>query len=345
MRNTSQKGGRRDSKMALALDDNPSQLVRNDKTRAGAISGWMTDSKDDFNKRALSRLPTSIKQGITRDSWWRKIFCCCCRNSDETTVKELQDALKGLNLSLYELEYLNMTTSFTEPEIVLLAKQYHHLDLNKDGVVSSDELTRLPEFRRNPLKERLKEYFEAQNDGQTKFSMRQFITTLSVFSPRASIAEKCRFLFNVYDCDGDGKIGKEDLRKILDMTLISKMDNAEIEAVVARTFEECAGDEAMRLVRRRRNEPESHEYITFQSFSHILSNTNVGSKVSIDLERLARTKQLTRMKTTKKRFPPVNKKKKKKGKKDKEEEDDMLFEPGSDDPMDALDKEDRKKKG
>uniref|UniRef100_A0A7S3Z6C0 EF-hand domain-containing protein n=1 Tax=Lotharella globosa TaxID=91324 RepID=A0A7S3Z6C0_9EUKA len=236
----------KDSKMALAMDKSPSTLERNDnKTRAGAISAWMTDPSD---QRALSRLPTSIKNSITRDSWWRRLFCCCYRNSDEASAKELQDALKGLSLSLYELEYLNMTTSFTEPEIVLLAKQYHHLDINKDGVVCADELVQLPEFRRNPMKERLKEYFQAQNDGRSRFSMRQFITTLSVFSPRASIADKCRFLFNIYDCDGDGKIGKEDLRKILDMTLVSKMDATEIDAVVARTFQECAGDESTKLV-------------------------------------------------------------------------------------------------
>mmetsp|Transcript_977 Transcript_977/g.1545 ORF Transcript_977/g.1545 Transcript_977/m.1545 type:complete len:145 (-) Transcript_977:67-501(-) len=109
----------------------------NNQTRRGVVGDWMK-SKTGYN-RNLTRLPTSIKASIDRGNWITKYLCCCFRRSD-STISEIQEALRGLNLSLYELEYLNMSTSFTEPEIVLLARQYHHLDLNKDGVVSSDEL-------------------------------------------------------------------------------------------------------------------------------------------------------------------------------------------------------------
>eukprot|EP00466_Bigelowiella_natans_P004103 jgi/Bigna1/129428/aug1.9_g4136 len=275
----------------------------NNQTRRGVVGDWMK-SKTGYN-RNLTRLPTSIKASIDRGNWITKYLCCCFRRSD-STISEIQEALRGLNLSLYELEYLNMSTSFTEPEIVLLARQYHHLDLNRDGVVSSDELIQLPEFRRNPMKHRLKEYFQNENGSET-FSIRQFIKTLSVFSPRSPIVEKVRFLFNVYDCDGDGMISREDLRKILTMTLSNKMEAEDIERVVEETFKECARSEANSFVPTKHQKVQ--DFITYKNFREVLANTDVGSKVSIDLERLARSKQLVKIGRSTTSFPNISDKK------------------------------------
>ena len=41
------------------------------------------------------------------------------------------------------------------------------------------------------------------------------MTILAPFSPRAGHADKVRFIFGVYDMDGDGVVSREDLELIL----------------------------------------------------------------------------------------------------------------------------------
>mmetsp|Transcript_25053 Transcript_25053/g.44549 ORF Transcript_25053/g.44549 Transcript_25053/m.44549 type:complete len:367 (-) Transcript_25053:183-1283(-) len=259
------------------------------------ITDWMANDNELANipDRPLSRIEEeedAEKTWYTKlEDFWTKTFCWCRRRNEKKTEK-FNDDLKATELTLYDVEYLKMKTSFTDDEILVLAKQYGKVDLNGDGVVTSDELVELPEFRKNPIKQRLQAYFEAQNGGKTVFSIRKFIKTLSVFSPRSSIKEKCRFLFNVYDCDGDGKIGREDLKWILSRILVdSLLSSKAIDDVVEKTFQECAKHNRQSLLKKK---DERYEYIDFKTFEKILVNTDVGSKVSIDLLKVSRENEL-----------------------------------------------------
>ncbi|GAB5360729.1 hypothetical protein AAMO2058_000652400 [Amorphochlora amoebiformis] len=264
-------------------------IVDHSQTHHGAIGDWMRD----YGDQAASRMPTQLRKAIIKESCLAKALrqCGLCCNYYGADNYEITCALEGLQLTLYELEYLKMMTSFTEPEIVLLAHQYQRLQEYGKGKVTSEELTLLPEFRRNPLKERLKEYFENRNGSKT-FSVRQFITTLSIFSPRSSVADKCQFLYNVYDCDGDGKICRQDLKKILKMTC-TRLNEKEISTVVDKTFEECSFNSSKSFISSKA--PKKMRYIDYSVFSEVLAHTDVGSKVSIDLLGIARTHQLEKI--------------------------------------------------
>lgn len=45
--------------------------------------------------------------------------------------------------------------------------------------------------------------------------LQDFVSFLSVFSKRASREDRLRFIFNVYDMDGDGHVAAEDLELML----------------------------------------------------------------------------------------------------------------------------------
>ena len=66
----------------------------------------------------------------------------------------------------------------------------------------------MPELAINPLAQRILQMFENVN-------FKDFCLMLSNFSERATAEDRIRFLFNVYDVDGDGYISRSDLLTML----------------------------------------------------------------------------------------------------------------------------------
>ena len=66
----------------------------------------------------------------------------------------------------------------------------------------------VPELAINPLAQRILQMFENVN-------FKDFCLMLSNFSERATAEDRIRFLFNVYDVDGDGYISRSDLLTML----------------------------------------------------------------------------------------------------------------------------------
>lgn len=291
------------------------QIRRKDnKTRNVRIGDWV---KDDERKQSfMKRLPTQLRQEMAQEkSWFQRTFCCCCGpNRDHTIEKTLED----INVTLYELEYLKMSTTFKEREILLLARQYDHLKTlcGKTRKVSSGDILKLPEFRYNPLKDRIGMVMEMRNEGKAEFTLRDFVREMSVFSHRASLSEKCRFLFEVYDFDSDGFVSKDDLREVLHLTLGDHLNYEQIEACVDRTFHECTAFAAQYKDRLGASRASHHETIDLRTFTRVLSNTDVGSKVNIDITGIERTNRLLRLKT----LDVAGDKKKKKSKRQLREE-------------------------
>lgn len=96
--------------------------------------------------------------------------------------------------------------------------------------MTSDDVANIPEVWINPLQQRVTTML-----GNSNFKVRpcrrcfsclpptepeasplqEFAYTLSFFSPRASRRDKLQFMFRVYDVDGDGLVGREDMEIIL----------------------------------------------------------------------------------------------------------------------------------
>ena len=64
--------------------------------------------------------------------------------------------------------------------------------------------------------DRLFAVFDENGDGAINFA--EFLTILSVLSTKASAAEKLEVSFKIYDMDGDGKIGRDELNAMLRAT-------------------------------------------------------------------------------------------------------------------------------
>lgn len=74
-------------------------------------------------------------------------------------------------------------------------------------------------------------------------NFQDFVRKVSLFSDKAPFEEKLRFMFTVWDVDGDGRISQEDLEHVLRQRAGSSLNEGELRAVAQRVLRE-AGLEA-----------------------------------------------------------------------------------------------------
>eukprot|EP00731_Ephydatia_muelleri_P018461 Em0011g501a len=74
--------------------------------------------------------------------------------------------------------------------------------------------TELLELKENPFKERICDVFITS--GTSMMSFIEFLDMVSAFNPKTSLQDKINHAFQIYDMDGDGKIGRDDLEQMLD---------------------------------------------------------------------------------------------------------------------------------
>ena len=63
-----------------------------------------------------------------------------------------------------------------------------------------------------------------EEDEAETLDIKEFAALMSVFSIRATREQKLRYAFRIYDCDDDGKIGKDDLQQTLQVITNDKME-------------------------------------------------------------------------------------------------------------------------
>jgi Ca2+-binding EF-hand superfamily protein len=81
------------------------------------------------------------------------------------------------------------------------------------GEISVDELKKMLELRIHFYRDRFFELLESDMETKniTLLSFDQFLRAITVFHPQSSREEKLKYMFRVYDVDGDGQINKDDL--------------------------------------------------------------------------------------------------------------------------------------
>jgi serine/threonine-protein phosphatase 2B regulatory subunit len=114
------------------------------------------------------------------------------------------------------------TTHFSEAEIEELHKRYDLLSKSrtKDGKVDVNEFQKAlgiknPEFATQIFRE-----FDV--NGVKNIDFEEFLKGLSQTSKKATLEEKARFCFKIYDIDGSGSIDHGEFRKII---LLSVREN------------------------------------------------------------------------------------------------------------------------
>mmetsp|Transcript_4480 Transcript_4480/g.15538 ORF Transcript_4480/g.15538 Transcript_4480/m.15538 type:complete len:198 (-) Transcript_4480:245-838(-) len=151
-------------------------------------------------------------------------------------------AATSLSLTQHDLEDVQAHTQhhFTMEEIQSLYRRFRALDRGHKGFIAPDELLKLPELAMNPLAQRILQVFENVN-------FKAFCSLLSVFSGRASREDKLRFIFQVYDIDGDGYVSRTDLLVMLRHLAGSSLSEEQLADLAHRCLREgrsWAADEA-----------------------------------------------------------------------------------------------------
>jgi len=113
-----------------------------------------------------------------------------------------------------ELEQLQQHTHFEQSELKGMYKQFKKE--TTQGVINKTvfkELMKQMGVLDSFLQDLIFNAFDANHDGNINFQ--EFVTSLSVMT-RGDPSEKLEFAFQMYDLDGNGFIGKEELTQIME---------------------------------------------------------------------------------------------------------------------------------
>lgn len=142
---------------------------------------------------------------------------------------------------------------------------------------SAAEFQRALGLKRNLFVDRMFELFDANGDQNINFS--EFIAGLSTFTFRAKPAEKARFSFRMYDFNGDERIDKDELGRMLRSTIEDNKLNItpeQADQLIEDTFVEAKSstpgfinfDEYMAMVVKK---PQLLEFMTIRSLNTIIT--------------------------------------------------------------------------
>uniref|UniRef100_A0A7S3QKT9 EF-hand domain-containing protein n=1 Tax=Dunaliella tertiolecta TaxID=3047 RepID=A0A7S3QKT9_DUNTE len=138
------------------------------------------------------------------------------------------------SLTQYDMEELIHYSRgvFNQAELGGLYKRFRALDRGRKGYLSGEEFLLIPELSINPLAQRIVRMFEAVN-------FKEFVRLLSAFSIRAERDNRLAFMFAVYDVDGDGLIGREDMALMLRQLAGSSLSEEDLGDIVTKAFQEA----------------------------------------------------------------------------------------------------------
>lgn len=175
---------------------------------------------------------------------------------------------KATTFSDSQLENYQDCTYFTRKEILTVFNRFRDLDVNKIPKVMNDsdcsslriareKLEKLPDLRENPFKERICKVFSSLDSGDMTFD--DFINMCSLFNEQCPRDTKIYYAFQIYDFDGDGFIGLEDLKKTLVTLTKSRLTQDEVDIVCSKVLEEADHD--------------NDGQISFLEFKHVVSRS------------------------------------------------------------------------
>ncbi|KAH6784066.1 Calcium-binding EF-hand family protein [Perilla frutescens var. hirtella] len=136
-------------------------------------------------------------------------------------------------------------TPFTVSEVEALYELYKKISSSiiDDGLIHKEEF-QLALFRnrnkRNLFADRIFDLFDYKRNGVIEFG--EFVRSLGVFHPNASVAGKVAFAFRLYDLRNTGFIEREELREMV-LALLHEsevvLSEDYVEMIVNKTFDEA----------------------------------------------------------------------------------------------------------
>ncbi|CAD26322.1 CALCINEURIN BETA SUBUNIT [Encephalitozoon cuniculi GB-M1] len=122
-------------------------------------------------------------------------------------------SLSSTMLCEEEIEELKNTTVFDEREIEHLYERFQFLDRESRGYLTYNELNNIPEFQSNPFSHLIMKSIEKMTDYE-KMTFPHFLEFLGIFSERNSKRNRIRYLFDIFDLNGDGRLCRNVLIRI-----------------------------------------------------------------------------------------------------------------------------------
>jgi len=187
---------------------------------------------------------------------------------------------KGLpeRIRTEELIKLCQSSHFDRTQVERLYEMFKVISASgdDDGLIDKSEFQRALGLKRNLFVDRMFELFDTDGDKNINFS--EFIAGLSCFTLRAKQAEKARFSFRMYDFNGDDKIDKQELGRMLAATIEDNKLNVtpeQAKKLIDDTFEEAntatpgfiVFEEYLTMVTKK---PQMLEFMTIQSLMQML---------------------------------------------------------------------------
>lgn len=133
-------------------------------------------------------------------------------------------------LSKDEIQILCRSSKFSLKELKRIHKRFVLLDREGKGWTSVDDILQIPEFKDQPLSDRMARLMT--DDMGEVINFKVFVETLAVFSDKADAEEKCRYFFRLYDMDGDGYVGPSELFLAFRAIGSGSLSNEQIESII-----------------------------------------------------------------------------------------------------------------
>lgn len=143
-------------------------------------------------------------------------------------------------LSKEDFRKISEVTHFSAEEIQKLYKQFKVLSNSQtaNNLIDIREFQTALGLNTTDFTERIFAAFD--KDGSTEIDFYEFICGLSSLSTKASIEEKAKFCFDVYDIDKNGFIDKDELRDVLTYSLTGntriQLNAQQINKIIDVTF-------------------------------------------------------------------------------------------------------------
>lgn len=142
-----------------------------------------------------------------------------------------------------EMKALMEKTKFSLEELGALHAQFMGIkgaeaeEGKADDQINREEFQRALGSKSSMFVNRIFDLFDENHDGKITFP--EFASGISILSPKGTYKMKLAFSFAVYDLNGDGKIDKTELRKMLETSMEENgvpLSASQIDGLVDSTF-------------------------------------------------------------------------------------------------------------
>ena len=185
--------------------------------------------------------------------------------------------IKKIKLSKKLINKLVTSTHFTEAEIRILFKRYEELSKleTDDGVIDMEEFKQALGLKSVGFAQRVFAAFDS--DSSSTIDFEEYAKGLSAICQRASIDEKAKFCFGIFDIDGNGTIEREELQTVL---MLSLKESGSVKFTPQHLLQ--AIDEKYRQI-----DLDDNGIISFDAFSAAArANPQILDCVNVDVELL-----------------------------------------------------------